>query len=72
MLNDDEIVTSVQEESDLVDDETDEHGDNNNNERIKGPSNAEPFSALETTMEWIPAHYEQLLEFERGRNIGLK
>ncbi|GFT28749.1 HTH_Tnp_Tc3_2 domain-containing protein [Trichonephila clavipes] len=31
MLNDDEIVTSVQEESDPVDDETDEDEDNNNN-----------------------------------------
>ncbi|GFV35000.1 hypothetical protein TNCV_4020801, partial [Trichonephila clavipes] len=34
MLNDDEIVTSVQEESSHVDDETDEGEDN------KGPSNA--------------------------------
>ncbi|GFX69140.1 hypothetical protein TNCV_3563161 [Trichonephila clavipes] len=32
MLNDDEIVISVQEESDPVDDETDEDEDNNNNE----------------------------------------
>ncbi|GFX11248.1 hypothetical protein TNCV_4786401 [Trichonephila clavipes] len=30
MLNDDEIVTSVQEESDPLDDETDEDEDNNN------------------------------------------
>ncbi|GFT47859.1 uncharacterized protein TNCV_4224541 [Trichonephila clavipes] len=44
-LNDDEIVTSVQE-SDSVDDETDEDEDNNN-ESSKGPSNAEAFSALE-------------------------
>ncbi|GFT03235.1 uncharacterized protein TNCV_3610901 [Trichonephila clavipes] len=54
MLNDDEIVTSVQEESDPVDDETDKDEDNNN-ESIKGPSNAVAFSALETAMEW----YEQ-------------
>ncbi|GFV83377.1 hypothetical protein TNCV_3055241 [Trichonephila clavipes] len=54
MLNDDEIVTSVQEESDPVDDETDED-ENNNNKSSKGPSNADSFSALETTMEW----YEQ-------------
>ncbi|GFY24166.1 uncharacterized protein TNCV_1012191 [Trichonephila clavipes] len=38
MLNDDEIVTSVKEESDPVDDEMDEGEDNNNKERIKGPS----------------------------------
>ncbi|GFW75633.1 uncharacterized protein TNCV_4428161 [Trichonephila clavipes] len=49
MLNDDEIVTSVQEESDPVDDETDE--DEDNNESNKGPSNADLFSALETAME---------------------
>ncbi|GFV60629.1 hypothetical protein TNCV_45811 [Trichonephila clavipes] len=50
MLNDDEIVTSAQEESDPVDDETDE--DEDNNESSKGPSNADAFSALETSMEW--------------------
>ncbi|GFX16048.1 hypothetical protein TNCV_4703061 [Trichonephila clavipes] len=43
MLNDDEIVTSMQEESDPVDDETDEDEDNNN-ESSKGPSNANAFS----------------------------
>ncbi|GFW54925.1 hypothetical protein TNCV_2655641 [Trichonephila clavipes] len=51
MLNDDEIVTSVQEESTPVDDETNEDEDNNNNESSKGPSNADTFSALETAME---------------------
>ncbi|GFV69038.1 hypothetical protein TNCV_2928671 [Trichonephila clavipes] len=51
MLNNDEIVTSVQEESDPVDDETDEDEDNNNNESSKGPSNANAFSVLETAME---------------------
>ncbi|PRD30422.1 UNVERIFIED_CONTAM: hypothetical protein NCL1_26484 [Trichonephila clavipes] len=38
MLNDDEIVTSVQKESDPVDDETNEDVDNNNNKSSKGPS----------------------------------
>ncbi|GFW96739.1 DUF4817 domain-containing protein [Trichonephila clavipes] len=52
MLNDDEIVTSVQEEADHVGDEADEDGDNNNNESSKSPSNADVFSALETAMEW--------------------
>ncbi|GFT60495.1 hypothetical protein TNCV_1966061 [Trichonephila clavipes] len=42
MLNDDEIMTSVQEESNPVDDETDEEEDNN--ESSKGPSNADAFS----------------------------
>ncbi|GFS97151.1 uncharacterized protein TNCV_1920991 [Trichonephila clavipes] len=54
MLNDDEIMISVQEESDPVDDETGEDEDNND-ESSKGPSNADAFSALETAMEW----YEQ-------------
>ncbi|GFU43069.1 hypothetical protein TNCV_3141791 [Trichonephila clavipes] len=43
MLNDDEIVTSVQEESDPVDDETDEDEDSNINEFSKCPSNADAF-----------------------------
>ncbi|GFV47260.1 uncharacterized protein TNCV_4829161 [Trichonephila clavipes] len=73
MLNDDEIVTSVQEESDPVDDETDEDEDNNNNESSKGPSNADTFSALETAMEWYdqPSEYcpTQLLLLERIRDL---
>ncbi|GFT90383.1 uncharacterized protein TNCV_3011941 [Trichonephila clavipes] len=52
MLNDDEIVTYVQEESGSTDDED---KDNNSNESSKAPSNADAFSALETAMEW----YEQ-------------
>ncbi|GFV91058.1 uncharacterized protein TNCV_1249401 [Trichonephila clavipes] len=52
MLNDEEIVTSVLEESDPVDDETDEDEDNNSNESSKGPSNADAFSAFKTAMEW--------------------
>ncbi|GFT15763.1 uncharacterized protein TNCV_4943151 [Trichonephila clavipes] len=50
MLNDDEIVTSVQEESYPVDNETDEDENNNNNESSKSPSNANAFSVLETAM----------------------
>ncbi|GFV49830.1 hypothetical protein TNCV_1391121 [Trichonephila clavipes] len=50
MLNEDEIVTSVYEESDPVDDETDEDKDINN-KSSKGPSNADAFSAFETAME---------------------
>ncbi|GFV02342.1 hypothetical protein TNCV_855641 [Trichonephila clavipes] len=49
MLNDDEIVTSAQEESDPVDDEMEENEDNN--ESSKGPSNAGAFSALDTALE---------------------
>ncbi|GFU80635.1 hypothetical protein TNCV_1549021 [Trichonephila clavipes] len=50
MLKDDEIVTSVQAESDPVDDKTDED-EANYNESSKDPSNAGAFSALETAME---------------------
>ncbi|PRD26718.1 UNVERIFIED_CONTAM: hypothetical protein NCL1_37369 [Trichonephila clavipes] len=49
ILNDDEIVTSVQEESGPVDVEDE---DNSNNESSKGPSYVDAFSALETVMEW--------------------
>ncbi|GFT85682.1 uncharacterized protein TNCV_4253881 [Trichonephila clavipes] len=47
-----QIVTSVQEECDPVDGETDGDEDRNNNESSTGPSNAEAFSALETAVEW--------------------
>ncbi|GFV86586.1 uncharacterized protein TNCV_4184411 [Trichonephila clavipes] len=57
MPNDDEIVTSVQEECNPVDDETNED-EENNNESSKDTSNADVFSALETAMEW----YEQQSE----------
>ncbi|GFT57267.1 hypothetical protein TNCV_1692611 [Trichonephila clavipes] len=53
MLNDDEIATSAQEESNPVDDEIDEDENNNNNESSKGPSNADA-----SAMEW----YEQQSE----------
>ncbi|GFX92192.1 uncharacterized protein TNCV_1741121 [Trichonephila clavipes] len=71
MLSDDEIVTSVQEESDPVDDETDE--DEDNNESSKGPSNADVFSALEAAMEWYEQQSEccptQILLFKRIKDL---
>ncbi|GFX40704.1 uncharacterized protein TNCV_1218271 [Trichonephila clavipes] len=76
MLNDDEIVISVQEESDPVNDETDKDEDNNNNESSKGPSNADAFSALGTTMEWYEQQSEccstQLLLLKRIRDLASK
>ncbi|GFV61610.1 hypothetical protein TNCV_187681 [Trichonephila clavipes] len=60
MKNDDGIVTSVQEESDPVDDETDEDEDSND-ESSKGPSNADAFSALEIAMEY--ARFRMLYGF---------
>ncbi|GFW39767.1 uncharacterized protein TNCV_2419331 [Trichonephila clavipes] len=77
MLNDDEIVTSVQEESYPVDDETDEDESNSNNESSKGPSNADAFSALETAMEWYEQPSEcccptQLLLLKRIRHLAAK
>ncbi|GFU51902.1 uncharacterized protein TNCV_3734081 [Trichonephila clavipes] len=76
MLNEDEIVTSMQEESNPVDDELDEDEDNNNNESSKGPSNADAFSALETSMEWYEQQPEccptQLLRLKRIRELAAK
>ncbi|GFS47090.1 uncharacterized protein TNCV_2052841 [Trichonephila clavipes] len=76
LLNDDEIVTSVQEESDPVDDETDEYEGNNNNESSKGPSNADAFSALESAMEWYEQESEccptQVLLLKRIRDLAAK
>ncbi|GFV79569.1 hypothetical protein TNCV_2929531 [Trichonephila clavipes] len=46
-------LTSVQEESDPVDDETNEDEDNSNNESSKGSSNIGVFSALEIAIECI-------------------
>ncbi|GFV91393.1 uncharacterized protein TNCV_899101 [Trichonephila clavipes] len=63
MLNDDEIVTSVQDVSDPVDDETDEDEDSNNNENSKVPSNADTFSTLETAMEWYEQQTAVLLKY---------
>ncbi|GFW59200.1 uncharacterized protein TNCV_2781311 [Trichonephila clavipes] len=69
-----EIVTYVLEESDPVDDETDE--DEDNNESIKVPSNADAFSALETAMEWYEQQSEccptQLLLLKRIRDLTAK
>ncbi|PRD30630.1 UNVERIFIED_CONTAM: hypothetical protein NCL1_25846 [Trichonephila clavipes] len=71
MLNDDEIVTSVQE-SEPVDDETDEDEDNSN-ESSKGPSNADAFLALETAMQWYVKQSEccptQLLLLKRIKDL---
>ncbi|GFV24731.1 uncharacterized protein TNCV_881991 [Trichonephila clavipes] len=76
MLNDDEIVTSMQEESNPVDDETDEDEDNNNDESSKGPSNADAFSALDTAMKWYEQQSEccptQLLLLKRVRDLAAK
>ncbi|GFV91636.1 uncharacterized protein TNCV_4762011 [Trichonephila clavipes] len=76
MINDDDIVTSVQEESDHVDDETGEDEDNNNNESSKGPSNADAFSAVETAMEWYEQQSEccptQLLLLKRISDLPAK
>ncbi|GFV54329.1 uncharacterized protein TNCV_4366041 [Trichonephila clavipes] len=72
MLNDDEILTSVQEESDPVDDETDEDKDSNNNESSKGASDADAFSALETAMEWHECCPTQLLLLKRIRDLAAK
>ncbi|GFY02675.1 uncharacterized protein TNCV_3505551 [Trichonephila clavipes] len=77
MLNGDEIVTSVQEEFDPVDDKTDEDEDNNNsNESSKGPSNADAISALETAIQWYEQQSEccpiQLLPIKRIRHLTAK
>ncbi|GFV30442.1 uncharacterized protein TNCV_99171 [Trichonephila clavipes] len=53
MLNDDEIVTSVQDESDPVNYETDEDEDINN-ESSKGPSNTDLVFALERRAPTVP------------------
>ncbi|GFX29601.1 uncharacterized protein TNCV_4776731 [Trichonephila clavipes] len=74
MLNNNEIVTSVQEESDPADDETDKDEDNNN-ESSMGPSNADAFSALETAMEneqQLECCPTQLLLLKRIRAIAAK
>ncbi|PRD36332.1 UNVERIFIED_CONTAM: hypothetical protein NCL1_09015 [Trichonephila clavipes] len=76
MLNDDEIGTFVQEESDSVAEETDKDENNNNNESSKGPTNADAFSALETAMEWYEQHSKccptQLLMLMRIRDLSAK
>ncbi|GFS76150.1 uncharacterized protein TNCV_4667241 [Trichonephila clavipes] len=75
MLNDDEIVTSVQEESDPVDDETNEDEDNNN-ESSKDTSNADALFALNKAMEGYEQQSEccptQLLLLKRIRDLVAK
>ncbi|PRD20964.1 UNVERIFIED_CONTAM: hypothetical protein NCL1_53153 [Trichonephila clavipes] len=75
MLIDEEIVTSVQEESYPVDDETDEDEDHNK-ESNKGASNADAFSALEIAMGWYEQQSEycptQLLLLKRVRDLAAK
>ncbi|GFW40802.1 uncharacterized protein TNCV_4368501 [Trichonephila clavipes] len=74
-LNDDEIVTSVQAESDPIDDETDGDEENNNGSS-KDPSNAGVFSGIETTTEWYEHQSEscitQLLLLKRIRDLAAK
>ncbi|GFT26650.1 uncharacterized protein TNCV_3604551 [Trichonephila clavipes] len=72
MLNDDEIVTSVQEEFDPAHDETDEDEDNNINGSSKSPSNVNAFSALETAVEWCEQQSAQLLLLKRIRDLAAK
>ncbi|GFT49208.1 uncharacterized protein TNCV_2860461 [Trichonephila clavipes] len=76
MLTDHEIVTSMQEESDPANDETDGYEDNKNKESSKGPSNADAFSVLESSMEWYEYQSEccptQLLLLKRIRDLAAK
>ncbi|GFT82566.1 uncharacterized protein TNCV_1633681 [Trichonephila clavipes] len=75
MLHDDEIVTDVKEESDPIEDKTDEDEDNNN-ENSKDPTNAGAYSALETAMEWYGQQSEccptQLLLLKIFRDLAAK
>ncbi|GFU87228.1 uncharacterized protein TNCV_738051 [Trichonephila clavipes] len=68
MLNHDEIATSVQEISHLVDDETHEAEDNNDNKSNKGPSNAESNNQSAVLVNYccswkIRAHAAQKLRY---------
>ncbi|GFT79242.1 hypothetical protein TNCV_2766671 [Trichonephila clavipes] len=63
MLNDDEIVTSMQEEFDSVDDETDEDEDINN-ESSKGPSNADPSGGSPSLGEY-GCHNPEITDFHK-------
>ncbi|GFU80791.1 hypothetical protein TNCV_515181 [Trichonephila clavipes] len=66
MLNDDQNVTSVQEESDPVDDEMDED-EYIDNESSKCPSNADAFSA----MEWYEQQSAVLINYCCSRESDL-
>ncbi|GFW15551.1 uncharacterized protein TNCV_4656911 [Trichonephila clavipes] len=70
MLNDDEIVTFMQEESDPVDDETAKEEDNNENS--KGPSNADAFSALEWYEQQSECCPTPLLLLRRIKDLAAK
>ncbi|GFW67575.1 uncharacterized protein TNCV_3392461 [Trichonephila clavipes] len=68
-------VCDLQEESNPVDDETDEDEDNNNKESSKDPSNADAFSALETATEWYKQPERcltQQLLLKRNRDLAAK
>ncbi|GFT78367.1 uncharacterized protein TNCV_655771 [Trichonephila clavipes] len=70
MLNDDEIVTHVQEKSEPVDNEV----EGNINESSNCPSNADALSASETAMEGYELQSEccptQLLLLKRIRDLA--
>ncbi|GFX28187.1 uncharacterized protein TNCV_15261 [Trichonephila clavipes] len=76
MLNDVEIMTSVQKKSKPVDDKADEGEENSSNESSKGPSHADAFSALETAIKWYEQPSEccptQLLPLKRFRDLAAK
>ncbi|GFX51940.1 uncharacterized protein TNCV_3063571 [Trichonephila clavipes] len=76
MLDDDEVVTFAQEESDAVGDKMDADEDNNSNEINKDPSNADALSALQIAMEWYEQQSEccptQLLLLKRIRDLSVK
>ncbi|GFW26840.1 uncharacterized protein TNCV_1376831 [Trichonephila clavipes] len=76
MLNDYEIVTSVLEESDPVDDEMNEDESNKNKESSRSPSNADAFPALKIAVEWYEQQSKccltQLLLLKRIRNHAAK
>ncbi|GFY24069.1 uncharacterized protein TNCV_1011221 [Trichonephila clavipes] len=72
MLIHDEIIAFVQEESDPVDNETDED-EVNNNESSKCPSNADAFCALETGYEeQSDCCPTQILLLKRVRGVAKK
>ncbi|GFV80302.1 uncharacterized protein TNCV_4957051 [Trichonephila clavipes] len=74
MQNDNKFVTSVQEESDPVDEKKGEDENSNKKESSKGPSNADAFSVFETPMEWYEQQSEcclaQLLLLKRVRDLS--
>ncbi|GFW22644.1 uncharacterized protein TNCV_2764561 [Trichonephila clavipes] len=75
MASNSEIVTSVQEETDPIDDETDEDEDNNESSK-GGPSDVDAFPAFEEAMKWYEQQTEccptQLLLLKRIRDLAAK